>query len=78
MGAGKKGIASVIFGVLTLLRPGASLAALVLLHGVYALVDGAFLFGFAFRHEGPKAHYVMSGILSVLCSRCRSPEWSRS
>jgi uncharacterized membrane protein HdeD (DUF308 family) len=61
-----RGIASVIFGVLTLLRPGASIAALVLLYGVYALVDGAFLLGFAFRHEGPKAHYVVSGILSVV------------
>lgn len=61
-----RGIASVTFGVLTLLRPGASIAALVLLYGVYALVDGAFLLGFAFRHEGPKVHYVVSGILSVI------------
>jgi uncharacterized membrane protein HdeD (DUF308 family) len=61
-----RGIASVIFGVLTFLRPGASIAALVLLYGVYALVDGAFLLGFAFRQEGPKAHYVVSGVLSVL------------
>jgi len=60
-----RGIASVIFGVLTLLRPGASIAALVLLYGAYALVDGAFLLGFAFRREGPKAHYVVSGLLSV-------------
>ena len=60
-----RGIASVIFGVLTLLRPGTSIAALVLLYGAYALVDGAFLLGFAFRQEGPKAHYVVSGLLSV-------------
>jgi len=60
-----RGIASVIFGVLTLLRPGASIAALVLIYGAYALVDGAFLLGFAFRHDGPKAHYVVSGLLSL-------------
>jgi uncharacterized membrane protein HdeD (DUF308 family) len=60
-----RGVASVIFGVLTLLRPGASIAALVLLYGAYAFVDGAFLLGYAFRQEGPKAHYVLSGLLSV-------------
>lgn len=32
-----RGIASVIFGVLTILRPGASIAALVLVFGVYSL-----------------------------------------
>lgn len=60
-----RGIASVIFGVLTLLRPGVSVAAMVLIYGIYALIDGAFLLGFAFRHEGPKAHYVVSGLLSL-------------
>lgn len=60
-----RGIASVIFGVLTLLRPGASIAALVLLYGAYAFVEGAFLLGYAFRQAGPKAHYVASGLLSV-------------
>src|SRR5690349_21264192 len=60
-----RGIASVVFGVLTLLRPGASIAALVLLYGAYALVDGAFLLGFAFRKIGPKGHYIVSGLLSV-------------
>ena len=60
-----RGIASLIFGVLMLLRPGASIAALVLLYGAYAFVDGAFLLGYAFRQEGPKAHYVISGLLSV-------------
>ena len=61
-----RGIASVVFGVLTLLRPGASIAALVLLYGAYALVDGAFLLGVAFRQDGPKAHYIVSGLLSVV------------
>ena len=61
-----RGIASVVFGVLTLLRPGASIAALVLLYGAYALVDGAFLLGFAFRKYAPKAHYIVSGLLSIV------------
>ena len=35
-----RGLAAIAFGILTWLRPGISLAALVLLFGVYALVDG--------------------------------------
>ncbi len=37
-----RGVAACIFGVLLLARPGASLAALVLLYGAYALVEGGF------------------------------------
>jgi uncharacterized membrane protein HdeD (DUF308 family) len=60
-----RGIASVVFGVLTLLRPGASIAALVLLYGAYALVDGALLLGFAVRYQGARAHYIFSALLSI-------------
>jgi uncharacterized membrane protein HdeD (DUF308 family) len=35
-----RGIAAIIFGVLTWLRPGISLAVLVLFFGAYAMVDG--------------------------------------
>jgi uncharacterized membrane protein HdeD (DUF308 family) len=60
-----RGIASVIFGVLTILQPGASIAAIVFVYGFYALVDGALLLGFAFRHEGRKAPYVVRGLMSI-------------
>jgi uncharacterized membrane protein HdeD (DUF308 family) len=60
-----QGIASLVFGILTLLSPGASIAALVTLFGIFALADGMFLFGFAFWQEGPKGRYVVRGLLSI-------------
>jgi len=37
-----RGIVAVLFGILAIARPGITLAVLVLLFGVYALVDGCF------------------------------------
>jgi len=60
-----RGIASLLFGLLTILQPSASIAAIVFVYGVYALTDGALLVGFAFRHEGRKAPYVVRGLASI-------------
>ena len=60
-----RGIASLLFGALVLARPGASIAAIVFVYGVYALADGALLLSFGFRHEGRKTPYIVRGLLSV-------------
>lgn len=60
-----RGIASLLFGVLTIARPGASIAAIVFVYGVYALADGALLLGFGVRQEGRKTPYVVRGLLSL-------------
>ena len=63
-----RGIAAVIFGVLALVLPGITLAALVLLWGAYALADGmiALIAAFRIRDRGkPFWALVMVGILGI-------------
>jgi uncharacterized membrane protein HdeD (DUF308 family) len=47
-----RGIAALVFGVLSLIWPVSSILALTLLFGAYALVDGAFALGAAFAGPG--------------------------
>lgn len=47
-----RGLAAVVFGAMALAWPGITVLALVLLYGVYALIDGISEIGLAFRGEG--------------------------
>ena len=63
-----RGLAAIAFGVLTWLRPGISLAALVLLFGAYSLVDGVLnaWTAIAGRHE--EDHWwvlLLGGLLGI-------------
>jgi uncharacterized membrane protein HdeD (DUF308 family) len=60
-----RGIASILFGVITIMWPGASIAAIVLMFGVYAVADGALLLSFGLRLPDGKAPYVVRGLVSV-------------
>ena len=63
-----RGVAAVIFGVLALLLPGITLAALVLVWGAYALADGilALIAAFRIRDRGkPFWALLIVGILGV-------------
>ena len=63
-----RGIAAVIFGVLALVLPGVTLAALVLLWGAYALADGiiALIAAFRIRDRGkPFWALLVVGILGI-------------
>ena len=59
-----RGVAAILFGVLTLVSPGAGLFALVFLFGAYALVDGVFDIAYAIRHRTHGA-LLVEGILSL-------------
>jgi uncharacterized membrane protein HdeD (DUF308 family) len=64
-----RGVAAVIFGVLTFLWPALSLAVLVILWGAFALVDGVFALVAAFKRPGgtPFPWWIfITGIAGVL------------
>ena len=60
-----RGIASLLFGALTIARPGASIAALVFMYGVFALAEGALLVAFGARQRKGKAPFVVRGLVSA-------------
>ena len=60
-----RGAAAIAFGILTLIAPGASLLALVILFGAYALVDGAFNIAFALRRRERWGALLLEGLASL-------------
>jgi uncharacterized membrane protein HdeD (DUF308 family) len=62
-----RGVAAVVFGVLALLLPGTTLAALVLLFGAYAIVEGVFSLIAAVRGrtDEPRWLLALQAIVSI-------------
>jgi uncharacterized membrane protein HdeD (DUF308 family) len=64
-----RGVAAIVFGIIALAWPGATLAALVLVFGAYALVDGIFSLVAAFRAGSGNDRFwgfVLAGIAGVV------------
>jgi uncharacterized membrane protein HdeD (DUF308 family) len=64
-----RGLAAIIFGVLAIINPAMSLAALILFFGAYALADGVFTVIAALmrrRNEPRWVALLVSGILGIL------------
>lgn len=63
-----RGVAAIIFGILAFVVPGLTLAALVLLFGAYAIVDGVFnIIAAVRRRPGARTWWVLSveGIIGI-------------
>lgn len=63
-----RGVAGIVFGVLTLFNPAISLAVLILLFAAYSLADGAFtaIAAVANRGDEPQwAAFLISGLLGI-------------
>lgn len=61
-----RGIVAILFGVLTAFQPGITLAALVLMFGAYALVDGIAMIAWGIaRGHGHWVSLVLGGLLGV-------------
>jgi len=62
-----RGVAAVVFGVLALLLPGTTLAALILLFGAYAIVEGVFSLIAAVRGrtDEPRWLLALQAIVSI-------------
>jgi len=61
---GLRGLAAIIFGILAFAWPGMTLGVLVLLFGVYAIVDGVLALLTALRGDAP--HRVVLGIEGIV------------
>jgi len=62
-----RGIAALIFGLMTIAWPGVSLAILIVFFGAYSLVDGIFATGAAFsKSGGVRWGFLLEGIVGIL------------
>src|SRR5215475_3010345 len=63
-----RGIAAIVFGVLAFIWPGLTLLTLVILYGVFAIIDGVLALAAVFGRTGPdvpKWWLVLTGILGI-------------
>jgi uncharacterized membrane protein HdeD (DUF308 family) len=63
-----RGVAAILFGVLAAFQPGITLAALVLLFGAYALVDGVGMVAWVIANHRDEPHWVsliVGGLLGI-------------
>jgi uncharacterized membrane protein HdeD (DUF308 family) len=65
-----RGAAAILFGIVALAFPPSAVTVLVLLFGVYALVDGVFNLVAALRNRGGESHWgalLFEGIVGIVC-----------
>ncbi len=63
-----RGVVAILFGILAFVWPGLTIGALVLLFGIYALIDGigSIITGIAHRHGSERWWMLLEGIAGIL------------
>jgi len=61
-----RGILAVLFGLFALFSPGSTLLALVIVFGVYAVLDGVTAVVAGLRHRREEAHWIWHVVLGVV------------
>lgn len=64
-----RGVLAIVFGLIALFSPGSALTALVLVFGVYAILDGIMAVVLGVRHRRSESHWgwqVAQGAISVI------------
>jgi uncharacterized membrane protein HdeD (DUF308 family) len=64
-----RGVVAILFGLLTIVRPGITLSALILLFGAYTIADGSFrlVSAFANRHDQPRwGALALGGLVGIV------------
>ena len=68
-----RGVAAVIFGLLTVMYPGITLAVLILFFGAFSLIDGILAVIAAIRNRKAESHWVtllIGGIAGIIIGVC--------
>jgi uncharacterized membrane protein HdeD (DUF308 family) len=61
-----RGIAAIVFGVLSVYSPTAAFASIVVLFGIYAIVDGILVFGMGLREQRyHRGSLIVRGLVSI-------------
>lgn len=61
-----RGVAAILFGILSMIAPGVTFVSLVILFGVYSIVDGALALALAARPVQPRMALVGRGLVSIV------------
>jgi uncharacterized membrane protein HdeD (DUF308 family) len=64
-----RGVVAILFGIIAIVSPGLTAAALIILFGAYALVDGIFALVAGLRaaaHHGRSGALLVEGVLNIL------------
>lgn len=61
-----RGVVAILFGILSVLAPGVTFMSLVILFGVYAIIDGGLALALASKPAHPRLPLIARGLVSIV------------